>query len=1201
MATSANAGGRFGGYYHNLNVTVLSQDPTANTSRVSYTYAIERMTSATYGAWTTLNNVTFHAVINGVDHAANTNFDFRVNKTLVMMTGEQTISHNSSGDLVFNFSLSCNQLSGSVQFVAASASGSIAPPALPRKSTFTVTPNPLTKGGTATIDISRASSGYTHTVTWIQGEDSGSIGTGVATSTTWTPDDALIGDDPTAAVTIKVETFNGATSLGFNTMDLVLRQPPQYPEVGVGTPYDIRFRRTELDGSNWLVKEPVPYITANFSDPSSASATCQLTVSDVLYDTPLDGGVVAVDVFDGSQWIDVGLRFALTRIERDRSDLDGTSTYSGVSYLEYVLSKGVTMTESEWKDATPGQIMAFPFQEGISRGWGPRMARGFGTFNTKPGTAWANTTSMTVQTGTPMSQILEGLVTDVLVEYRTSYHDNKAYLDMYNPGFGYDWTVAGADPVINLATAALFKVVDRAPVRKDYSDMLTRVRVSGDESTRTRENASLVNPLFGHLEGTVAATGVTDPGRLDALGDAAIQSQATPTVERTFSYDLSSNQTPASLYPYRTFRPGDWILVPGDNSLERVRVSQVTITRSDEGTKATVVVGDLIPSGLAATARKLTQAGGGAIAGGSLRSPLPLSSAIPSEPTGLVATWDGYWSASGAPRASVEVSWDPVVTSLSGTTIAVDLYEVWTRPELGSPWTLFALTSGTTAVVSNLPINTTRDLQVRARSQDGVYGPYSDLITTVSPEPDETLPAPSDPVLSADALGTVSVTWDGLLDADTPPLWFAYLRAEISDTETGAYSQAGQQLTEAGTTTVPGVGAGTWWFRLVPVDRLGVAGDPSNAVSVVVDPVITDTRQPKAPEGLTLTSEGFWNGPSPEATIHAEWDAVTEGVDNDPITIKQYEVWGKLSTDAVFRSLGVTQGTEVTIAPIGPIGSDWDIRVRAQAVNNELSDFSDTETTTLVAPSLAMDAPTTPVLDSWRGLLLVSWDGNLLGLDGDGEPFAYPAPAYMTNVDIWVSVDGGATFSRRGFMTSGDRVQSISGLGVGSEAIVQLVAVDRVGNETPPSDQETITIVGIDGADLVAGSVQANTIAAGVINVNHLAPGFGDTVNISGNVSITSTQAAVSDVQDQTNTNADNLAELRTRYDFTPTEAIISQPGSPFQVSISNTQMEFRESGVARAYLNAGVFNAPKMASSQLVLQWHAIENDPEGTVIRRL
>jgi len=1064
MAQSATISGLFGGYTHSLVVSELSQDAKANTTRVRIVYGVRRETRQEWGAYTGLNNVTFNAVVNGVTHSENPNFDFRDYSYKTMIDTEQTIEHTADGTKTINISFSSNALEGSVQFVASSKSGTFTldPLNVSRATQFQTTrPNPISEGGALTITFNPDDPAYTHRLRWSVDDAAPTTITSSATSPyVWTIP-TMLGGSSQKIIELYLDTYSGDTLLGTDTHEIVVRPVPEYPQIGEGTPYDLRFRRMVLDGGNWEPRESIPFLRASFTDTFSATAVCSLTVSEQLYQTDLENAVVSVEVFDGAQWISPDLRFVLGRVEEDPTDEALTVTYTGTSYVDFVLSKGVIDREREFKSTTPGDILLGELQRAQRRGWGPLIGIDHTAAKTSLGTNWKySDVSMTLQTDTPFLQILEGMVKDVLLEYRTTYKNNKGYLRMMNPGTGSDWTIAGADPIVNLSTIAVNRVADSAPIRKDYGGMLTRVRVRGDEVSRTRENGALVNPMFGHLEGSVQATDVKNTGRLDRLGDATLQSFAAAAVERTFSYDLSSNQTPAAVLPYRTFRPGDWVLAPGDNGgvPVRSRVAQIAITRDNNTTKATVTVGDMIPSGVAATARRLTQQSSGAIAGGSLRAPSPLASAIPSEPTGLASVVDGFWDTKGAPKANVELSWNRVTTSVEGSSLNVDLYEIWQRAQLGSPWVLAGVSDTTNFVVGPLDINQDLDLRVKARSTGGVYGVDSDFLTVTTVAPDEYLAAPSAPILYADALGTVTIKWTGQIGGATPPLWFSYVRAEISNASDGAYSAAGQQLTSAGETNVANVGAGTWWFRLVGYDALGRPGAASTPVSILVDPVLADLRKPKAPTGLGATSTGYWSGPNPMSGVDAAWTAVTQAEDNTAQTIDLYELWGRLTTETNFRLLASSATNSVYAAPLGPLGSTYVIKVRAMGSNTVWSDFSSTTTVTIVGPTVAMAAPSTPTLSSGFGLISVTWDGLIGGV---------APPAQFANVFAEMSTTSEGTYSKTGNpLTRDSRQLTITGVAAGQTRWVRLRAVDTNGNITAPSTAVSITVDSVDLGDL---------------------------------------------------------------------------------------------------------------------------------------
>lgn len=1081
MASSIRVEGRFNNYQHILDVSVVGQDRGANTSRLRYNYFLVRLVSAGAGSWSALNNRTFGVSINGVPNSTTANFDFRFDREISFVSGEITVTHNADGSL--SVPVSFNFSGHSTAMPEASGSGTLVLDTIPRAGTISsITPSPQNVGSPVSITFTKNSGSHTQRLVWAAAGTSGVIGENVSPPVSWTPPSAPLGSSAWVAFAVTLETYSGATLIGRSQRDIVVRQvaAPSPATLGTATPYDMRFRRTEMSGSNWLVREAIPFAKAAITDTFSATATCQLEVPVAAYATSLENAVITAEVYDGSQWIDTELRFVLSRVERDPSQTDDIVKYTGTSYVDFLLSKNMTNFEQDFANTNPGVVMRRVIDTAKTRGWGPRLECDFSTAVTSVGTGWAvNDIGLDINNDMPALQILEGLVKDVQAEYRTEYRDNKAWLKLLNPGTGSDWTTPSSN-VVNLATGALYKTSDRAPVRKDYGQLLTRVRVSGKESRRTRENAAAVNPLFGHLEGAVSATDVTSSRQLDRLGDAALRNQSTPVVEKTFSYNLSSSQAASAVAPYRTFRPGDWVLAPGDNGPERSRVAQIGLEHDGSAVKATVTVGEMIPSGIAATARKLTQQSSGAIPGGSLRAPAELTSAIPAAPTGVAVAGDGFWDNAGKAQANALVTWNRVTSSLAGTNISVDLYEVWTRPELGNPWVLAGVSETTEFVFGPRDINTTADFYVRARSRNGVYGDISDIVSVTMPLPDEDVAQPSSPALLADQTGTVRVTWNGLIGGSTPPPYFAYVRAEISASPSGPWLPAGAQLRTAGDIIVSSVGEGTWYFRLVGYDTLDQAGVPSASNSVEVVLVVADTRKPKAPVISAVTSYGYWNGPNPESGVELTWSAVTEAADdNSPIDIEVYEVWGRLTSDTNIQFLGRTEETTLKVQPLAPIGSSWTFAIRAVAANLQTGALSTTSAVTLVGPSMSIAAPGAPTLSSAYGLINVGWDG-LLGGVVPTPPFRY--------VFAEMSTTEAGTYSPAGTaMTRDSRSISIAGVSAGQTRWVRLRAVDALGNITAASDAASVVVAAVDLGDLdqsVADAIEAAQDAANAAAVD---------------------------------------------------------------------------------------------------------------------
>lgn len=1052
-------------YVHTLFVNVVSQDVVANTSTVYYRYAVHSNRRLADGAWTFLHNTTFTAYINGNSFSATPNFDFRTSKDYDMLSGYVTLNNDSDGSLTLSLRVVGTAVPGSLYFGAVD-SGTVDAfdaPTVPRASKMTVTPGSVVEGGTVTITFERAVNTFVHDVTWVSGSESGTIGTDVATSVTFTPDPDLLDGALRVPITITAQTQTaGGTNIGSPvSFDLIMLAMPEYPEIGQGTPYDLRFRRVDVESGKLVAKENIPFLEATITDAISASTTCTLTTATALYPTNLDEAVVVADVYDGAQWIDLGLLFVLTRTETDRTDDTETPKYTGMSYVDYLLSKNLVKDDYDWPVTNPGNIIHQYITIAKNRGWGTYVDRSFTQTLTSIGTPWQNTTDISASKNTPVSQLLDGFVSDILCEYRSHFDSvlGKAILDMYNPGYGFDWASVGANPIVNLSTAALFKVADKAPVRKDFSDKLTRVNVTGDETAVTRESAAAVKPIFGHLEGTVAATGVKDAAKLNQLGDAVLQVNATGTVERTFSYDLSSTQTPQAIYPYRTFRPGDWILAPGDLGPEKVRVSQVAITRDADGTTATITVGDLIPNGVAATARKLSQNGGGAIGGGTLRAPLPLNASIPAAPEVLDTVVAGYWDANGLPKASVEVTWTPVSQSLNGTDISVDQYEVWIRNEVGAPWNLAALSAIPSATITDLPVNADREVHIRARSVDGIYGPYSDEWPFITPEPETDIEGPDLADLYTDGVGNVYAIWGGTLDGDPAPARLAYVVAEVSTDGGTTYTTAGSPIVAAGPIVIPlAPNWGDYTVRLRGYDRLGYPGEASAPQDISISDPHLDPPTPLAPTNLQATAGAAWDatGYFPEAWIDLTWDPVTEDTDGNDIEVVGYDVLGLKQGEAVERFITSVQ-TNAARVFVGQ-GEEWDFRVRTSSNFGGVSAPSDAVHAVADATIDTADAPDAPTLEQYAGILRIKWSGN--GMQ--------PSIKY-----VYATISNGGAYTRAGMPLTGAGEVVVPGLAPDTYT-AKIVMVDELGNTSTSAASDSIVLLPITGVTIQTSPL-ANT------------------------------------------------------------------------------------------------------------------------------
>ena len=197
--------------YCTLSVTQSSQSIADNTSTISYSLVLHRpsaISSSVSKSWS--------CTINGVAHSGSGTIGGSGNKTL--LSGTQTISHNADGTKSISFSGSCGlEITWSGSWIGTiSGSGSMTLSTIPRASSVSMSASSAYPNGSITANISRASSSFTHTLTYSCGGSSGTIATGVASSYTWTIPASFISQSPNAnqTCTITCYTYNGGSHIG---------------------------------------------------------------------------------------------------------------------------------------------------------------------------------------------------------------------------------------------------------------------------------------------------------------------------------------------------------------------------------------------------------------------------------------------------------------------------------------------------------------------------------------------------------------------------------------------------------------------------------------------------------------------------------------------------------------------------------------------------------------------------------------------------------------------------------------------------------------------------------------------------------------------------------------------------------------------------------------------------------------------------
>ena len=249
---SIQANGSKGHHKFILEVNQTSQNIANNTSTVSFTFKIAPIqTTWNWEQWGAY--IKYSITINGLVYSGSIDA-YDGYSTVTLKSGNQTFSHNADGTKSIAYSFTVTDTSG-VNYTSgnASASGSLALTTIPRASTVSGGSGNI--GSKTTITISRASSNFTHNLTYYFGNLTGTIATGVGNSYEWTIPTSFYAQIPNAnsgTGTIMCETYNGSTLIGSKSVSFtakVTNSNPTYTASNI-TYADTNTTVTAITGNN---------------------------------------------------------------------------------------------------------------------------------------------------------------------------------------------------------------------------------------------------------------------------------------------------------------------------------------------------------------------------------------------------------------------------------------------------------------------------------------------------------------------------------------------------------------------------------------------------------------------------------------------------------------------------------------------------------------------------------------------------------------------------------------------------------------------------------------------------------------------------------------------------------------------------------------------------------------------------------------
>ena len=211
------------GYTFSADVT-YTQSIENNTTTLTITPKVSSGNSVGYA-------ISMYFKVDGIDyHNAYHNFGTWGN-TYTASSYTKVINHDADGTKTFTLNVSfettytqganANLNNGTPK--SGTISQSITLPTIPRASSFSF--NDFVMGTASTITINRASSSFTHTLKYVFGSKSGTIGTGLGASTSWTPSRDLGNQIPSSLSgvgTLILETYSGGTHIGTSTKTFTL-------------------------------------------------------------------------------------------------------------------------------------------------------------------------------------------------------------------------------------------------------------------------------------------------------------------------------------------------------------------------------------------------------------------------------------------------------------------------------------------------------------------------------------------------------------------------------------------------------------------------------------------------------------------------------------------------------------------------------------------------------------------------------------------------------------------------------------------------------------------------------------------------------------------------------------------------------------------------------------------------------------------
>lgn len=435
-----------------------------------------------------------------------------------------------------------------------------------------------------------------------------------------------------------------------------------------------------------------------------------------------------------------------------------------------------------------GEILRTVWDAAVKRGWGAGLTLDVSTSNDSAGQGWAFQTTIAFDPSVSIKSILDTLMNMGMIDYRW----RGRTLQVYNADSALKRE--NTDVVWRLGAGT-----SSAPEKLDWSQLCTHVLVKGDEGrTWTFPNPEAPAGM-PRTEKVVSAGGVALEATARRVADLTLKTGATPAAEVKREWEADDLQW----LPFEDYGLGDWIRVERGNGLERMRVTQISISVTENGRcQGHTTFGTMLDDVLSRLAKRQKGVLGAVNSDGKNPRPeTPNNKNAPAAPQGLIVTSAAVIGAQGDAEAVATIQWQAVSTDTAGVAVDVTGYDISVR-EVPFQAGRLNTSKDTTGEVSGLIPGKKYAFSVRAVTREtlGVWSPeiIETMATDVTPPP-----VPPPPRLSQ-TLGVLNVGWL-MLGANGEGMPADFAGAEVS-------------------VQLPGVAPGVFSTMPTPVQRISLAG-----------------------------------------------------------------------------------------------------------------------------------------------------------------------------------------------------------------------------------------------------------------------------------------------------------------------------------------------------------------------------------------